>query len=116
MAQNKFCAFPLDDGHPSPNRHFWFASIALGMLLLLLFGVLDERDARVTAAERAAPAAPQRQFVFLDDCPPPAPGYTDTVILVIRSQADLQPTVTRCARMAIKKYRPRTPLKLSEAK
>lgn len=82
----------------SPTQHWWTRAILGGLIYLTMLGAMAERDAAVLAADRAAVS------VSTAGCPPPAPGLTDTVVMVIKSQADLKPAVTGCNRIRMRSF------------
>ncbi|HJT63117.1 MAG TPA: hypothetical protein VJ797_15715 [Burkholderiales bacterium] len=89
------------------DRPLWLPGIAAALALLILSGWLDGRAKDERLAELIAA---QRHAAPLTACPPPAPGMTDTIVLVVESRADAEPLVTGCSRIAerrhIERWRP----------
>lgn len=109
----------IDREHP--HYPVWLMSIALILLVLAAYGVVDRIDQRAdkidAAAEQVAvsvTAAAQRIITArelakgYDRCPPAEPGMTDVITMVIRSGADNKPEVLTCIRYAERPYAPRT--------
>ncbi len=97
----------------------WTMGIALFLLVLAAYGVVDRVDQRAdqidAAAERVAlsfTATAQRLIEARELskgyqlCPPKAEGMTDVLTLVIRSGADNKPEVLTCIRYAQRPYSP----------
>lgn len=110
---------------PSPPRRDYSAWAAALLLAAALFAIWsrssnDQRealkaDAKIQALQAKIRKPKPPQIVSLKDCPQPGPGLTDTVVLVIHSQADLRPTVTGCSRIAMRPFEIRKPRSVAEA-
>lgn len=87
---------------PDDNRPAWFWGTVCAIVFLGFVSWIGQRD---EALERKlAQAEDHWRTYMLRDCPPPTAGMTDTVVLVVRSTADDQPTVTGCSRIAERSY------------
>jgi hypothetical protein len=92
---------PMAVYNRSSDRSAWGAGILAAIALFAIWSLTGADERRVRLAESAPIAKPKpSQIVTLADCPRPGPGLTDTIVMVIKSQADLQPTVTGCSRIA----------------
>lgn len=113
---------PMAVPNKSTDRSAWGAGILAAIALFALWTWTDAGDRRALRADAAPanaykPKPKPRQIVSLKDCPPPSPGMTDLVVMVIKSQADMKPIVARCSRIAERAFilKSRKPL-IAEAK
>ena len=88
---------------------FQIASLLVAILIVFsLVGAIDMRveDADAPkihqAMQRAAAARELERG--LRGCPPPKPGMTDIVVMIVRSESDTAPVVERCMRFAEASY------------
>lgn len=94
----------------SQRLHNWALGAAATLCALVIFGFLDDRDARLARADtqRQAIAAagylqPEHARITLDlnrSCPPRTDGLTDQLVMTISTQADHGPVLTGCSRIA----------------
>lgn len=96
-----------------PESSPFLSGALIALLAIGSWLIVFPRDIPVRVADRitTSPA-----IVSLKDCPSPAPGLTDTIVMVIKSQADLQPTVTGCSRIAERQFQRRNKPLMAEAK
>lgn len=86
------------------DRHE-YAYTAIAVVALAAITVAGKPTVTLPAADRLlATPAPTRITVDLADCPPPQPGLTDQVVFFISSQADHQPEVHGCTRIAERSF------------
>jgi len=84
------------------------------IVVLAVFGIVGAIDKSIEEEtghqihERMQRAAAAAEFERgLRSCPPPGPGLTDIIVMVVNSTADSAPTVTRCFRIAERSFAPR---------
>lgn len=97
------------------DRPHWLLAVLFSAALLGLTSWTSLRDEE-HRHEQARWNAERARMVALDRCPQPAAGYTDVVVLVIRSSADDKPTVTGCSRIAERSFVPRAARNTAVAK
>jgi len=84
------------------------------IVVLAVFGIVGAIDKSIEEEtgpqvhermQRAAAAAELERG--LRSCPPPGPGLTDIIVMVVRYEPDNAPDVTRCFRIAERPFAPR---------
>ena len=91
-----------------------FQVAALLVVILIVFSIVGTIDMRVEEADSARIhehmqrlAAARELERGLRTCPPPEPGWTDIVVMIVRYESDIVPVVERCMRFAERSYIPR---------
>lgn len=87
------------------NRHAWIAGIGGAIALLLLLGYLTAEDRRLDFAERMRLELAAHSIVIRDACPPPAPGLSNTLTLVLNDEElETAPTIETFFRIKQRGY------------
>lgn len=78
-------------------RIHWANGALIAIALLILLGLIAEADGSVPPIHRVRDA---HKFTYdIRDCPRTSPGETDLILVYVRTQADMRPTVTGCTRI-----------------
>lgn len=88
----------------APDRPDWLGGIFIGCCLCACLAVVEWRENKTEKIiQSRAAAAMARQFVTINidrDCPKPAPGLSDLVVMTISTAADNDPILHGCNRIA----------------